>query len=164
MEYLPLFSSLISDRQKSQIATRLLEIESKRLEFYQIRQPSNVDLPKTKSDGLKLDLIDFIGEGSNFIFDVLNFDRNFLSLHVSEWNNSDSYNEMKDFVYHLKVTNESAERGIKLISDFANSLTKNETERQALLQVVQCHRQYHPLVKKNRISNVTNQILLIYKA
>ena len=78
------------------------------------------------------------------MFDILNFDRNFLTLHVSEWNNSDSYKEMKDFVHHMKVTNECAERGIKLISDFANSLTKNETERQALLQVVQCHRRYHP--------------------
>ena len=85
MEYIPLalFSDLISDRQKSQLATRLLEIEPKQHEFYQTGHPTEVDLPKSKSDGLKLELIDFIGEGSNFMFDILNFDRNLLTMHVS---------------------------------------------------------------------------------
>ena len=32
---------------------------------------------------------------------------------------------MKDFVKYLTVTNEPAERGIKLVSDFSNTITKN---------------------------------------
>ena len=150
-EYIPLslFSDLISDRQKSQIATRLLEIQPKQSENYQYGHPTEVDLPTNRREGLSLELLDFIGNGSNFLFDVLNFDRSWLNLHVSEWKNSESYRCMEDFVHHLKTTNEAAERGVKMISDFANSLTKNETERQALLQVVQCHRRYHPGQKKS---------------
>ena len=83
---------------------------------------------------------------------ILNFDRSFLTLHVSEWEKSESYNSMKDFVHHLKVTNEAAERGIKMISEYANCLTKSESERQAILQVVQCHRRYHPGQKKSNFS------------
>ena len=37
----------------------------------------------------------------------------FLNLHVTEWENNESFREMKDFVKYLKVTNEPAERGIK---------------------------------------------------
>ena len=97
MVYLPLalFSDLISDRQKSQIATKLLEIEPKQPEFYQIGRPTEFDLPQTKRDGLKLELIDFIGEKGNFMFDVLNFDRSWLTLHSHDWNDSDSYKQTK---------------------------------------------------------------------
>jgi len=36
----------------------------------------------------------------------------------------------------LKVVNDTAERGVKLIQDFNSCLTKDEEQRQYLLQVV----------------------------
>ena len=43
---------------------------------------------------------------------------------------------MKDFVKCPKVTNKPAERGIKLVSDFSNTLTENNTQRGNIIQVV----------------------------
>ena len=63
---------------------------------------------------------------------------------------------MKEFVKHLKTTNDTAERGIKLISDYAQLITKNEDQKQALLQVVQEHRRLHPGQKKSNFINVTD--------
>ena len=42
------------------------------------------------------------------------------------------------------LTNDCAERGVKLMSDFANTLTKDETDKQNLLQVVERQRQLFP--------------------
>ena len=41
----------------------------------------------------------------------------------------------------LRVTNDTAERGVKLIQDYAQTVKSDEAQRQALLQVVEHHRQ-----------------------
>ena len=63
---------------------------------------------------------------------------------MKDWNSSNDFQQMNEFVKYLKTTDECAERGVKLISDFAHYITKNETEKQQLLQVVQAHRSFHP--------------------
>ena len=42
---------------------------------------------------------------------------------------------------------DGAECGIKMITDFNSTLTKDETEKQHLLLVVEAHRQSYPLVR-----------------
>ena len=44
---------------------------------------------------------------------------------------------MKDFVNTMLVTNDAAERGIKLTSEYINILTKDHSERENLLQTVE---------------------------
>ena len=56
---------------------------------------------------------------------------------------------MKNWVITLKVTNDLAERGVKLVSEFCDILTKDSKDLQNLLQAVE---QHHPRifdVKKN---------------
>ena len=48
--------------------------------------------------------------------------------------------EISKSPFHVKNF-DSAERGIKLISDYADSLTKDNEERERILQLVQAHRQ-----------------------
>ena len=55
--------------------------------------------------------------------------------------------------------NDTAERGIKMISDYAQTITKDESQRQALLQVVQEHRKLHPGQSKSDFLN-TNSVML----
>ena len=93
-----------------------------------------------------------------FKFDVLQFDRQLLNLYVSEWKDSESFKEMQNFVKHLKTTNETAEHGIKLVSDFANTLTKSDSERQNILQVVQAHCSFHPEQKKSNFINIQTDL------
>ena len=55
--------------------------------------------------------------------------------------------------------NDIAERGIKMISDYAQTITKDESQRQALLQVVQEHGKLYPGQSKSDFLN-TNSVML----
>ena len=55
--------------------------------------------------------------------------------------------------------NDIAEGGIKMIYDYAQTITKDESQRQALLQVVQEHRKLHPGQSKSDFLN-TNSVML----
>ena len=52
----------------------------------------------------------------------------------------------------LRVTNDTAERGVKLISDFIGHITTSDFELQELLQVVEAHRQRYPDYSKATLS------------
>ena len=47
----------------------------------------------------------------------------------------------------------------KYVSDYAQTITKDESQRQALLQVVQEHRKLHPGQSKSNFLN-TNSVML----
>ena len=52
------------------------------------------------------------------------------------------YQQAKKFVSHLKVVNDAAERGIKLITDFTAILTDSPLQPAGLLQAAEQHKQY----------------------
>ena len=66
-------------------------------------------------------------------FDLLNFSSEWLSLPPSEWNQNADYKQMEKFARRLKVTNDTAERGVKLIDDYSNILTTDSAERKKLV-------------------------------
>jgi hypothetical protein len=70
------------------------------------------------------------------------------------WNDSPVYIQNKRIVDSLKVVNDIAERSIALMSDFNSSITKNESEMQRLIQVVEDHRK--------RVPNCSKQTLTAY--
>ena len=53
----------------------------------------------------------------------------------------------------MKVTNDSAERGVALIQSYNRLLTKNEEQLQFLLQVVSEHRHIFPNTNKDTLIN-----------
>ena len=53
------------------------------------------------------------------------------------------YRFARDFAKILEVTNDCAERGVKLFGDVL-AMTKDEKQRQYLLQVVEDHRKNFP--------------------
>nr|XP_047143320.1 uncharacterized protein LOC124817381 [Hydra vulgaris] len=64
------------------------------------------------------------------------------------WNDSPEYQEGKNLVYSLKVVNDAAERSVALMSMFNESITRNESEMQRLIQVVEDHRKRVPDARK----------------
>ena len=58
---------------------------------------------------------------------------------------------MEEFVLNLKITNDTAERGVKMIQDYSKILTKDSKERQDILQVVEQHRDEIRDVKKSTL-------------
>lgn len=154
---LALFSEKVGNREKQKIAQRLLEIPPQN--NYSMGKPNAVPMTRLFAEGMNYELVDFIGNGSLFMFEALGFQKDWLKDPVNEWENSPAFQEMKEFVKHLKTTNDTAERGIKLISDYAQLITKNEDQKQALLQVVQEHRRLHPGQKKSNFINFTDSVI-----
>ena len=144
-----LFSKNVSDREKAEIAKKLTKVIPPKK--YASGYPNPVPLT-TNTTGLKRKLSDSVMNGSLFIFDELGFGKDWLNKPVSEWENNASFLKMKSWIQNLKVTNDCAERGVKLISDFANILTKNSDDRQNIIQVVERQRERYPDVKKTTLA------------
>ena len=145
---LSLFSCNVSDDEKIVIAQKLKKVRP--LRNYSAGHPSCVELSRDYQ------LSDSVMAQSLFMFHVTKLKYEWLNRPVHEWKNYDSFLEMESFVKNLKVTNDTAERGVKLVSDYANSLTKNSVEREDLLQVVEQHRRLMPGCSKATLSKGLN--------
>ena len=69
-----------------------------------------------------------------------------------EWEEDDTYRNTKEFVRTVKVTNDVAERGVKMASDYATLLTKDDTMRAWILQGVEKSRRTYPDFKKETLN------------
>lgn len=100
-------------------------------------------------------LPELIDEQSWLLFTKLGQrDPTWLSTPARTWSDDPQYCLMRDTVTSLKVTNDVAERGIKLIEDFTGSVTKSEPQLQSLLQLVERHRRAFPDFRKSTLSGL----------
>lgn len=97
---------------------------------------------------------DFISNESKTFFDKLSLPTEFLTTDPATWSENFSYKQCLEIVKKLKVVNDAAERGIKLISEYNPILTKNEEQKQFLLQVVKDYKSRFPNVKKETLLRV----------
>jgi hypothetical protein len=83
------------------------------------------------------------------LFEALKLSRVFLDSDPEQWPGHADFEEARETVQALKVVNDSAERAVKLASDFNEVLTRDEDERQIIYQVVEYHRKLYtePLKK-----------------
>ena len=73
------------------------------------------------------------------------------------WKLFTDYRIVKSFVRKLEVTNDCAERGVKLIDDFKNS-TQNEQQRQYVFQIVEHHRRMLSSLNKENLQSVGRKL------
>jgi hypothetical protein len=83
----------------------------------------------------------FATKNSMKLLTALQIDNSFLRSDPTEWKMLPTYLEAQKRVSALRIVNDLAERGVSLIQSYNQSLTKNETQFQFLLQVVEDHRQ-----------------------
>ena len=78
-------------------------------ESYQLGKPIlELDLtPETN-------LVDLLGANSFLLWDILRLEWDWLKVSPSEWDQFASYQAMKEYVCTVKVTNDCAERGVKV--------------------------------------------------
>ena len=119
------------------------------------------DFPEATRDDFWSDISDdkilgglakLVGPRSWSIFNMLELSEekmDWLEQDVSSWILSEGYQEFHGFSKGLKVVNDTAERGIKLIQDFVKTTT-DEKLRQDLMQVVSQHRENNTAVKMNK--------------
>jgi len=77
---------------------------------------------------------------SRTFFQTLGIDDSFLDVPVESWADSQSFKIAEVLVKHLACVNDCAERGVALMQTFNETITKDEEQKQFLLQVVEKHR------------------------
>lgn len=85
-------------------------------------------------------LADFCSSSSFFLFDRLGIKPDFLESDPSTWESNEDYMAGNRLVSSLSVVNDRAERGVALMQRYNQALTKDEDQREYLLQVVEKHR------------------------
>ena len=84
---------------------------------------------------LKPKLKDCIGPRSHLLFHLLQVGTNWLRRPVRTWNTDAEYKRVGEFLQGLQVVNDSAERCIKDITEYAN-ITKDSAYKEDILLVV----------------------------
>jgi adenylate/nucleoside-diphosphate kinase len=82
------------------------------------------------------DLSNFVMNNTKIFFERFGIDTHFLHDEPEEWINHPVYNEGANIVAHINVVSDTAERGVKTIEEYNSILTKDEEQKQYLLQIV----------------------------
>ena len=84
-------------------------------------------------------------------FKILNIDSEFLKEELDKWPENEAFQSICSQLKTLRVVNDVAERGIKLISEYNDVLCKDESQKQYLVQTVQMYRQQYPDARKSTV-------------
>src|SRR6218665_2648581 len=85
-------------------------------------------------------LEDFVMENTLKFFEILELPRKFLTeTDVEQWEENEHFQKAKQCAQSLRVVNDVAEWGVKLIQDFNSSITKNEEQKQYRLYLSREH-------------------------
>lgn len=90
---------------------------------------------------------ELVGSDSWYFFKIMNIDTAFLSKPVATWITDETFLDATEVVKSLMVTNDCAERGVKLTSDFIGA-SRLEGNFQNMLQVVEYERNKTPNQRK----------------
>ena len=139
----------LSDTEKEGMARKLHSLERKKIvsgkpQFPQIIfSGEEINPPEMSS---------FVSCDSWLVFDILGLSgsQDWLTIPANLWSNFVEFKRLKEFSENISVINDVAERGVALITSYINK-TECEEQRQALLQVVEFHRN---LVKNNNKSSL----------
>ena len=123
-----LFSGSVSTHEKKKIASTILKkINDENME-------TGVPVMPQMNQNVKVSSL--IGKNTRLLFDLLKVNTKWLSLYPDEWSKNDEFNYISGILKDLKVVNNLAERSVKLVTDFNQSLTRDENQKQCLFQVV----------------------------
>lgn len=86
---------------------------------------------------------DFVTSNTMKFFERFNIEIEFLNHDPATWMDRQDYKEARNMLKLIKVVNDSAERGVKLMSDYIKILSKNEEEKQWILLIVSLFRQMY---------------------
>ena len=98
-------------------------------------------------DTTKQNLGEYVTADSRMFFTTLKLPTKFLQKPVEDWKDDPSYQQGATILNSFMVTNEGAERAVKLVADFLG-LSKSEDKFQSYLQVVETHRKETPNLRQ----------------
>ena len=95
------------------------------------------DRPRVYEDST---LSSFVTGESWLIFKLVLIEPTFLCKPASTWGDDHSFVQLKSILTYLKVINDAAELTVKLGNDFGEVITKNEMQKQDILQQEELNR------------------------
>ena len=98
----------------------------------------------------KTALVDLIGPESH----IPSIGLDWLLDPVEAWPKNDDYKKAVEYVTNLKVVNDVAERGVKIMSNFANVITTDPKQGEYLLQAVEYNRRRFVGVKEETLNKL----------
>ena len=124
-----LFSKKLTGDEKSRLAAKLLTFESEKPVHWDKESDTGKDRYQLGKPILELNLtpetnlFDLLGANSFLLWDILGLDWQWLGDSPAEWDQSPSYQKMREYVCTVKVTNDCAERGVKVGTSWTFSQT-----------------------------------------
>lgn len=85
------------------------------------------------------------------LFSRFKINEGFLKNDPKSWETNTDFVNAKNIINSLTIINDTAERAVKLMDDFNESLTLNEEQKQYVLLCVQQHRKTYPNCKKSTL-------------
>lgn len=129
--------------------------EDKRVMIQNMKERQGSEEPPKRIPPIKnpssCSLADFVTTSTQKFFNILRIDKTFFNKDPTSWHSDQTYIEAIETVSSLRVTNDLAERGVALMQSFNEGLTRNEEQKQFVLQVVECHRKKFAQPRKNII-------------
>ena len=105
-------------------------------------------------------LKDLVGPNSFVLFELIKIKPDFLEIPAKDWEGNPSFINIKGAISHLKVTNDTAERALGLVTTFNdNTITKDPEQKQFLYRVVYNLRKQQSMLKKNTSEGSSKTIL-----
>ena len=143
---LAFFDENVSDETKLQMveAVKTTDISEENVKKVSVH-PKNLD----EYLGRSIDY--FITQKSQRFFERFSINNDFLNMHPSEWKNNENYKNGLKIASGLKVVNDVAERGVQLMEEYNKILSKNEDDKQFILQIVSDYRKLYPDVNKSTL-------------
>ena len=148
---LALFSSKVPAEHKASLATSLLAVKtSGPCTHPNDRYGSGFGKPKfPEKITPRTTLSELVGPDSWYFFHILQLDPAFLTTDVSTWPAHPAYKEALINLEAINVVNDSAERNVKLSTDFIGS-ARSEEHYQNVLQVVEADRKEKPNLRHRK--------------
>ncbi|KAL4090485.1 hypothetical protein QTP88_025312 [Uroleucon formosanum] len=107
--------------------------------------------PKNANELLEKEIEDFVCVKTNNLFKRFAINTDFLKLDPSTWRSNEDFQKSIVLLKKIPVINDVAERGVKLIEEYNDKITKDESQKQYLLQVVSDYRKKFPDHKKETL-------------
>ena len=133
-----LFNEDIPTETRSLLAKKIHEHAASR--ELEIQKPTLPLITQTS------EIIDFVGERSRLLFDLLEIPLDFLA--DDEWHLLPEYAAVKNSLRNFTPVNDSAERALALATRVNTHITRDEESYQELLQVAEAHRKKYGLKTK----------------
>jgi len=100
--------------------------------------------PKHANELLEKEIEDFVCVKTNNLFKRFAINTDFLKLDPSTWRSNEDFQKSIVLLKKIPVIKDVAERGVKLIEEYNDKITKDESQKQYLLQVVSDYRKKIP--------------------